>query len=144
VARILVVEDDPDLQMLAQWGLEKSGHTVTVAGDGYAALQAVRDADDDFELFLLDVAMPNMTGVDLVSRLREDPATEHTPVVMLTASTGAKATERAFAAGADEYVTKPYRVKDMVARVDALLARHAAARQATAGQASAAGVAPAE
>jgi two-component system response regulator MtrA len=123
VGRILVAEDDEDLRELAYIGLSREGHQVVLAVDGQHAIDLVAASTDPFDAIVLDVAMPRMTGVEVVRRLRADPATERIPIVMLTAAIGDRPTEAAFAAGADEYVTKPYRLRELARRVTALVNR---------------------
>ena len=126
MARILVVDDDDDLRAIAGYVLAKAKHDVVTACNARQALGLIHDGED-FDVVVLDVAMPEMTGVELLTRLRAMPGHEDDIVIMCTASTGDAAIERAFAAGADEYMIKPYSPKEMVQRVSALLARRDAA-----------------
>lgn len=125
MARILVVDDDPDLRELAVMALQREGHAVTAAADAPAAL-AVLSYDAGFDALVLDVAMPTMTGVELLRRVRRDLDLHEVMVIMVTATTGDAAVESAFVAGADEYLTKPYSMRELARRVSALLARRAA------------------
>lgn len=121
MADILVVDDDEDLREMAAMKLRMGGHRVTLAADGRQALQLA--AAQRFDAVILDVAMPGINGVDVLARLRTMPGYAGVPVIMCTAAAGDAATERAFAAGADEYLTKPFSPADMATRVGYLLAR---------------------
>jgi DNA-binding response OmpR family regulator len=130
VATVLVVDDDPDLRDLAAIKLGRAGHAVITAEDGYQALAVADTARVD--VVVMDVTMPGLSGVDVVRRLRAMPAMRPVPVIMVTARTGDAAVEEAFAAGADEYLTKPYRPAELADRVAALLARRAPSAAPTA------------
>ena len=121
MARILVVEDDPDVLTLVIHKLRRAGHEVTSAVDGVAGLAAVRAEHPD--LMILDWMMPRMTGLELCHTVREDTAVSRTRILMLTAKAQETDVERAFASGADEYILKPFNSKELLARIDALLAR---------------------
>lgn len=129
MAHILLVEDDEDCAALAEYRLTKDGHRVSVATSGSAALLLL-SAADPFDLALLDVQMPgDMDGVALLRRLRAHRFCAEMPVIMMTAQRRDADIERAFSAGADEYLTKPYSPRELSARVLALLTRpeHSAA-----------------
>lgn len=121
MARILVVEDDPDVLTLVMHKLRRAGHEVTSATDGEAGLAAVRA--DHPELVVLDWMMPRMTGLEVCHAVRADPAVSRTRILMLTAKAQEEDVERAFVSGADEYILKPFNSKELLARIDALLAR---------------------
>lgn len=120
MAHVLIAEDDPDLLEMARLTLQRAGHRVACARDGAEAVTAAQLADEPFDAFVLDVAMPNLTGVEVVRRLRALPAYERTPICMLTATLGDAALEAAFCAGADEYMTKPYRLRELAERIAVL------------------------
>lgn len=119
MARILVVEDDPDVLMLVSTRLRRAQHEVTTAPDGQAGLDAVRDERPD--LVVLDWMMPNLTGLEVCMAIREDPSVAQTRVVLLTARAQEHDMQAAFAAGVDDYILKPFDAKDFIARVGTLL-----------------------
>jgi CheY-like chemotaxis protein len=112
VARILVVDDESDQRFLLRRIFERAGHEVSDAGDGAAALRAVRESAPD--LVVTDVMMPIMDGVEFIRCLRGDPTTAHLPVL---AATG----DPKLAGAADAVVSKPYDWRHLVAVADALL-----------------------
>jgi two-component system OmpR family response regulator len=117
--RILVVDDEESIRDVAGTSLELAGFEVRTAADGYAALRAI----DDFapHLVLLDVNMPGVDGFEVVRRIRA--AGHATPVVFLTARDGVEDAVSGFGAGGDDYVTKPFHLKVLLARVEAVLRR---------------------
>jgi DNA-binding response OmpR family regulator len=120
--RVLVADDDPDIRELVKFKLEQGGHDVTTVGDGEAALAAVR-ADGPFALILLDVMMPRLTGIEVCEALRSDAATRSIPILLLTAKAQEADVEHGFAAGADDYIVKPFSPRELSSRVNAALAR---------------------
>jgi two-component system phosphate regulon response regulator PhoB len=120
-APILVVDDEPDIRRLVSINLQRAGHRVVEAESGEAALacvQAERPA-----LVILDLMLPGMDGREICRRLRADPATARIPVLMLTARSAESDRVGGFELGADDYVTKPFSVQELVLRVAALLRR---------------------
>jgi phosphate regulon transcriptional regulator PhoB len=122
-AKILVVEDEPDIRGLVRYNLEQEGFSVVEAADAEAALGLVRSEHP--ALLVLDLMLPGMDGLRLCRLLRERPETAQIPIVMLTA----KATEidrvLGLEMGADDYVSKPFSPRELVARVRAVLRRAA-------------------
>lgn len=118
---VLVVDDDADIRELVSLKLQRAGFDVATAGDGDAGLQAARDAVPD--LVLLDVMMPKRSGIEVCQALREDAITRRTPVILLTAKAQEADVERGFAAGADDYIVKPFSPRELLSRVQAVLAR---------------------
>ena len=116
---VLVADDDPDIVDLLRIRLEKAGHTVRTASDGEAAWESVLEQLPD--IAVLDVSMPRLDGLALTRRLRASPIAAALPILILTAAVQAADAERALAAGATEYVKKPFSPKDLVARVELLL-----------------------
>ncbi len=104
--RILVVDDEPRVREMIEFRLRQYGYDVLQAADGREALTVARKEQPD--LVLLDVMMPELDGFQVCSRLKQHEATEHIPVVMLTAKAEAKDVTRAFNSGAVDYVVKPY------------------------------------
>jgi DNA-binding response OmpR family regulator len=130
MARILIVEDDPDILELISLYLRKAGHSVDVLSDGSATLARVRAHPAD--LIVLDLMLPGMGGLEICHALRGDPATARLPIIMLTARSDESDRVAGLELGADDYVTKPFSPKELVARVGALL-RRAASPPAEAG-----------
>ena len=118
--RILVVEDDIDLQDLLRFTLEGAGYAVSTANDGAEALAFLEDATESQDLILLDLRMPDVDGMEFLRRRGETGAGD-VPVVVLTAVDSEDALEEAFELGADDYVTKPFRPRALRARVERLL-----------------------
>jgi two-component system phosphate regulon response regulator PhoB len=121
MSTVLLVEDDPDIRHLVAYKLTTSGLTVVEAADGFAALDLARRHPP--HLVLLDVHMPRMSGLDVCRELRESPGTERVPIIMLTARARAEDVEKAYAAGATDYVTKPFSPRALQLRVDSALQR---------------------
>lgn len=118
-AQILVVEDDPSIQLGLRMNLEKEGYAVTVAEDGATGLDELRTGD--FDLLILDVMLPRLNGYELLrSKLHEAIPT---PVLVLSARTDAEDKVRGLDLGADDYITKPFSVPELLARVRAALRR---------------------
>ncbi len=119
--RILVIEDDPDIVELLRYNLEKEDFQVDAATDGKAGLERVRRGPAD--LLILDLMLPQLSGIEVCKELRRAPEHESLPIIMLTAR--GEETDRILGLelGADDYVTKPFSIREMVARVKALLRR---------------------
>jgi DNA-binding response OmpR family regulator len=120
-SRILVAEDDPKQARLIRLYLEQDGHQVVVVGDGRTALQQARVRRPD--LLLLDVMLPAMDGLDICRILRAESSM---PIMLLTARSAENDLLLGLDLGADDYVTKPYSPRELVARVRALLRRSGA------------------
>jgi phosphate regulon transcriptional regulator PhoB len=120
---ILVVEDEPDIGDLVKYHLEKAGFSARTVTDGKHALELiVREPPD---LVILDLMLPGMDGLEVCRRLRGNPATRGTPVIMLTAKTEEVDRIVGLEMGADDYVPKPFSPRELVARVKAVLRRTA-------------------
>ena len=117
-ARILVVDDDPGLRDVVSFALRGEGHEVTEEGDGEGALRAVRR--ESFDLLILDLMLPDLSGVEVCRRVRTDSTV---PIIMLTARDGEVDRVLGLETGADDYVTKPFSVLELVSRVRAMLRR---------------------
>ena len=117
-AQVLVIDDDSTLLVLLRQSLERAGYTVQTAANGLAGLQQMYEHRPD--LIVLDVMMPRMDGWETVSRIRE---VSHIPVIMLTAKDEEADKLRGFAAGVDDYVTKPFSPLEVVSRVRRLMRR---------------------
>lgn len=119
--KILVADDDPDLCAAVRSVLSKAGHRVIVSRDGRSALeQTLRSAPD---LLLLDAEMPEMSGWELMRHLRADPMLQHLPVLFLTGKTRIQDKVAGLELGADDYITKPFDSRELVARVQGLIRR---------------------
>ncbi len=129
-ARILVADDDPILQRLLLHTLQLEGHTVLVARDGTEALEAVKR--DQPDLVVLDVMMPGINGFELCQMLRRRPESLTLPIIMLSGLSDVQEKVSGLRAGADEYLTKPIDLRELVARVEALLNRNRLLRQSAA------------
>jgi DNA-binding response OmpR family regulator len=121
-ARVLVVDDEPDIRKLVAHLLRRSGHEVIEAENGRAALRSLHASPPD--VVLLDVSMPEMDGWQTLERIRD---LSDVPVMMLTARGDELERVRGLQAGADDYVVKPFGRQELLARVQALLRRAAAA-----------------
>jgi signal transduction histidine kinase/DNA-binding response OmpR family regulator len=117
--RVLVADDNADLRDYVRRLLEDAGYAVAAVADGAAALEAARDRRPD--LLLTDVMMPGMDGFQLLQAVRDDPGLSDLPVVMLSARAGEDAQVEGLEAGADDYLTKPFSARELLARVSANL-----------------------
>jgi two-component system alkaline phosphatase synthesis response regulator PhoP len=117
--RILVVDDDRDVVRLMRGYLEQSGYVVLVAYDGESAMQVIRRERPD--LVLLDIILPDRDGWDITRTVRSNPALMHTPIILLTARVTDTDKILGLEMGADDYITKPYNPREVVARVRARL-----------------------
>ena len=120
---ILIVEDDPDLAEGLRYNLEREQFPTRVASDGEQALGAALDERDPPALILLDLMLPNMGGLELCRRLRREPATRRTPIIIVTARTSELDAAAGLDLGADDYIKKPFSVRELIARVRAVLRR---------------------
>ena len=118
---VLVADDNGVVRDLIVFRLERSGYQVVAASDGQEALRIAREEVPD--LAILDVMMPNLTGVEVTQRLRADDATSQIPVILLTARVQEVDIARGFDAGADDYIRKPFNPQELRARVQAILGR---------------------
>jgi len=126
---ILVVEDDIKLAELLKWHLDRAGFEVKVTADGEEALVIVRETPPD--LIILDWMLPGLAGIEVCRCLRRMADTANTPIIMLTAKGEELDRVRGLETGADDYVTKPFSPRELLARIEAVLRR---VRPALAGQ----------
>ena len=117
--RVLVVDDEPNIVMSLRFLMEREGLEVEVAPTGEAALKALDRGPAD--LVLLDVMMPALDGFEVCQRIRSNPAWSDTRIIMLTAKGREVERDKGLALGADEYVTKPFSTRELVARVKQML-----------------------
>jgi DNA-binding response OmpR family regulator len=125
---VLVAEDDEDIRSLVSFRLQRAGYRVVEAADGEHALELAFERLPD--LAVLDVMMPKLDGYELTRRLRSDERTTRLPVILLTARAQETDVQQGFAAGADDYIRKPFSALELTERVEAVLgdaARRAAA-----------------
>ena len=118
---ILVIDDEADLVELVLYNLRKEGFSVDSASDGESALKKVRKGT--YDLLILDLMLPGIQGTDLCRILRNDPKTSSVPIIMLTAKAEEVDRVVGLEIGADDYVTKPFSPRELVARVKAVLRR---------------------
>jgi DNA-binding response OmpR family regulator len=118
---VLVADDDPDILTLIALRLERSGFDVVVARDGEQALATALEREPD--IALLDVTMPKLDGYEVTARLRDNQATRHMPVILLTARVQEADIALGLEAGADDYVKKPFSTQELRDRIQAALGR---------------------
>lgn len=124
-AHILVVDDEPEIaESLADYLIKREGYTISLVSDGSEAirfLQSTLDSKTEIDLVLLDMRMPNVSGLEVLNWIRNHPELRYTRVVLLTAAAGSHEKVEALSAGADDYITKPYRPQELLARVKTIL-----------------------
>jgi DNA-binding response OmpR family regulator len=120
-AKILIVEDEKDVVELIRYNLDKAGYLTDAALTGRQALEQALDNRPD--LILLDIMLPEMDGLQVCDNLKENPATAAIPVVMLTAKSTPEDIIKGFQMRADDYITKPFSPRDLLARIQAVLQR---------------------
>jgi phosphate regulon transcriptional regulator PhoB len=119
--RVLIIEDDRDLVELVRYNLSNEGFQVSAAGDGAAGLAVVKKSPPD--LLLLDLMLPRLSGLEICKEIRRDASLNRLPILMLTARGEEADRVVGLEMGADDYVTKPFSPRELVARVRALLRR---------------------
>jgi DNA-binding response OmpR family regulator len=117
---MLIVDDDPLVVRMLKMTFELEGYTVTTASDGEEGLQRARENRPD--VMLLDIMMPKLDGLAVTRALKGDAETKGIPIVLCSAKTSEADVKLGKDAGADDYVTKPFQVKSLAARIAALLA----------------------
>lgn len=119
MSRILVVDDEPHIRRVLDAMLGKEGFEVVLAEDGAEGLREI--AAGNVDLVILDLLMPGANGLEVLAKIRTDPDKGTTPVIILTAKGQDTDREAAFAGGADDFVTKPFSPKKLVARIREIL-----------------------
>jgi len=119
--RILLVDDEPDIVSLVSYNLKKEGFVVTAVDEGGEALDLAKK--EKFDLILLDLMLPGIHGMEVCRILRARPKTKHIPIIMLTAKGDEVDRVRGLETGADDYMTKPFSPRELIARVKAVLRR---------------------
>lgn len=120
---ILIVEDDADIAESLHYNFKREGFRATIAESGEKGLRLALDENTTPSLIILDLMLPGMSGMELCRRLRREPLTEKTPIIMLTAKAAESERISGLDSGADDYVVKPFSVKEVIARVRAVLRR---------------------
>ncbi len=120
MATVLVADDDADIRDLVSYKLEQAGHQVVSVADGMSAVAAARAHAPD--VAIVDVTMPGLSGMQVCAALRDDAATAEIPVILLSARAHAGDSRTGLQAGAVDYVTKPFSPRELVQRVESLLA----------------------
>ena len=120
---ILIIEDDADIAESLQYNFTREGFRPVIAESGEKGLRLALDEKHPPSLIILDLMLPGMSGMELCRRLRREPLTEKTPIIMLTAKAAETDKIAGLDTGADDYIVKPFSVKEVVARVRAVLRR---------------------
>jgi two-component system, OmpR family, alkaline phosphatase synthesis response regulator PhoP len=120
---ILIIEDDPDIAETLRFNLEREGLTTLIASSGEQGLVAGLNKENPPVLIMLDLMLPGMSGMELCRRFRRESATRRTPIIMLTAKSSETDRVSGLDLGADDYITKPFSVRELLARVRAVLRR---------------------
>lgn len=121
MSNILIIDDEPDILDLLSYNLKKEGFNVVLARDGISGKEAAGKTDSD--LIILDLMLPGIDGLELCRLLKKDRTTASIPIIMLTAKGQERDKIKGLETGADDYVTKPFSVREITARVKALLRR---------------------
>jgi phosphate regulon transcriptional regulator PhoB len=119
--KILVVDDEPDILELVAYNLKKEGFVVSSASDGEEALAKIRN--EKFDFVILDLMLPGMPGMEICRVLRSDPKTKNLPIIMLTAKGEEVDKILGLEIGADDYLTKPFSPRELLARIRAVMRR---------------------
>jgi two-component system, OmpR family, alkaline phosphatase synthesis response regulator PhoP len=121
--RILIIEDDPDIAESLTYNLKREGFHVLVAHSGEQGFRMAIDPQSTPSLIVLDLMLPGMNGSEVCERLRRKPETEKIPIIILTAKASEADKIAGLDLGADDYMTKPFSVKELIARIRAVLRR---------------------
>jgi DNA-binding response OmpR family regulator len=121
--QILIIEDEPDIAESLRYNFERENYKVMIAESGEKGLRLSLDEHTSPDLIVLDLMLPGMSGLELCRRLRREPETRRTPIIMLTAKVTEADKIAGLEMGADDYIVKPFSVKEVVARVRAVLRR---------------------
>jgi two-component system, OmpR family, alkaline phosphatase synthesis response regulator PhoP len=120
---ILIIEDDPDIAESLKYNFEREGWACATAATGEAGLATALNEKEPPILIILDLMLPGMSGTELCRRFRREPATRRTPIIMLTAKASESDRVTGLDLGADDYITKPFSVRELLARVRAVMRR---------------------
>jgi two-component system, OmpR family, alkaline phosphatase synthesis response regulator PhoP len=130
--KILVVEDEPDILEVIQYNLEREGNKVIACRNGEAGLSRIRTEDPD--LVILDLMLPGMDGVEVCRQVKADPVTRAIPIIMVTAKGEESDVVLGLGLGADDYITKPFSPRELLARVQVVLRRGPLREQSGGGE----------
>ena len=119
VAKILAVDDEPELTDLMQYHLVRAGHEVVTAANGWEAIHSIRQSKPD--IILLDLMLPDLDGFGVCEILRRDPLTATIPIIIVSAWSSSDSRNLGLELGALDYITKPFSPQELVARVNGLL-----------------------
>ncbi len=128
--KIVIIEDEPDILEVLSYNLKREGYEIHTAADGIRGLALVRQQVPD--LVLLDLMLPGMDGVEICSSIKKDPQTQSTLIVMVTAKGEESDIVLGLGVGADDYISKPFSPRELVARVKAVLRRGVLVEKASA------------
>ena len=120
--KILVIDDEENIVELLQFNLETSDYEVDYSYDGFDGFLKAKEIKPD--LILLDWMLPNISGIDVLKKIREDKDLKNTPVIMLTAKNMESDKVEGLVGGADDYITKPFSIKELLARISSVLRRY--------------------
>ena len=120
--KILVIDDEENIVELLQFNLETSDYEVDYSYDGFDGFLKAKEIKPD--LILLDWMLPNISGIDVLKKIREDKDLKDTPVIMLTAKNMESDKVEGLVGGADDYITKPFSIKELLARISSVLRRY--------------------
>jgi len=121
MVEVLLVEDDEAIGDLVKYNLERQGFSVDWVLDGKEALEKLKEKK--YDIIILDLMLPGVDGLELCQKVRQEGKNRETPIIVLTALGDEDTKVKGFAAGADDYVTKPFSVKELLARIEAVLRR---------------------
>jgi DNA-binding response OmpR family regulator len=125
--KVFLLEDDTDLSELLTYHLQKEGFEVFSFSKGVELLERVKEEKPD--LFILDIMVPSLDGFRVANILRSSPETKDVPIIFLTAKTAEEDKLKGFELGADDYITKPFSIKELLARIRAVMRRYGALRE---------------
>jgi DNA-binding response OmpR family regulator len=120
---ILIIEDDPDIAESLKYNFEREGWACATAATGEAGLAAALNEKEPPILIILDLMLPGMSGTELCRRFRREPLTRRTPIIMLTAKASESDRVTGLDLGADDYITKPFSIRELLARARAVMRR---------------------
>ena len=123
IAKILIVEDEPDIRDTLNYNFEKEGFKVLSSPDGKSALKLLENNEPN--IVILDLMLPDMSGLDLCRKVKNDKKLANTSIIMLTAKSEEVDRIVGFELGADDYVTKPFSIRELILRVKVLIKKHA-------------------
>src|ERR1041385_5129497 len=123
---VLIAEDEPDTARLVQFHLQRRGYRTAIAPDGLTALNDIVESKPD--LILLDLMLPHLDGLEICRLVKASPVIRQVPILILTAVVSTEEKIAGFEYGADDYMTKPFEIPELLARVGALLRRTSAVR----------------